>query len=118
MRSGKRCAARFRRSPIATRPIRPGPGTPPVADKSCISFPPSASTAAARSLSHPTRVYPSWAYQIVEVGYIRLRLGEGWGEGLWSIVGPDPSPRLLRNPTSPHGRGGAEHSAPPFDAIA
>ena len=28
---GNRAAARFRRSPIATRPIRPGPGTPPVA---------------------------------------------------------------------------------------
>src|SRR5882757_10674825 len=27
---------------------------------------------------HPTRVYPSWASQIIEVGYIRLRLGEGW----------------------------------------
>src|ERR1700723_1019103 len=30
-RSGKRRAARFSRSPIATRPMRPGPGTPPVA---------------------------------------------------------------------------------------
>src|SRR6267143_4345006 len=36
--------------------------------------------AAARSLSRPTRVYPSWASQIIEVGYIRLRSGEGWGE--------------------------------------
>ncbi len=28
---------------------------------------------------HPTRVYPSWASQIVEVGYIRLRSGRGLG---------------------------------------
>src|SRR6202035_2546079 len=26
-----------------------------------------------RSLSHPTRVYPSWAFYADEVGYIRLR---------------------------------------------
>src|SRR5258708_8639532 len=35
-RSGNRAAARFKRSPIATRPMRPGPGTPPVADRSLI----------------------------------------------------------------------------------
>src|SRR6185295_8918989 len=40
MRSGKRAAARFSRSPIATRPMRPGPGTPPVASKSVIVLSP------------------------------------------------------------------------------
>jgi hypothetical protein len=32
-------AARLRRSPIATRPIRPGPGTPPVAARLVTLFP-------------------------------------------------------------------------------
>src|SRR5437667_11398148 len=31
------------------------------------------------SLSHPTRVYPSWAFKSIEVGYIRLRCVERAG---------------------------------------
>src|SRR5258708_7422280 len=67
----------------------------------------------ARSLSHPTRVYPSWASQIAEVGYIRLR-GERGGVierrevrskdyDLW--LGRTPSPGRGWDPPSPKGRG-------------
>src|SRR5450756_1459740 len=38
-----------------------------------VSLSPDIATTTVRSLSHPTRVYPSWASKIVEVGYIRLR---------------------------------------------
>src|SRR5712692_4721804 len=37
-------------------------------------------------------------FGLAEVGYIRLRLGEGWGEGFWSLdrfrtPSPQPSPQ-------------------------
>ena len=50
----------------------------------------------------PTRVYPSWASKIVEVGYIRLRWERAGvrGYGL-SFVISAPSPDLLRKSTSP-----------------
>src|ERR1700749_2328291 len=43
---------------------------------------------------HPTRVYPSWASIFVEVGYIRLRWGEGWGEGVRPIDKSKPLTRI------------------------
>src|SRR6266852_8029105 len=52
----------------------------------------SLSATAAHSLARPTRVYPSWASQIVEVGYIRLRVGEGWGEAYALSIVRNPSP--------------------------
>src|SRR5712664_1326758 len=45
-----------------------------------------------RSLSQPTRVYPSWASQIVEVGYIRLRWERVGMRGYGLTIGCNPSP--------------------------
>src|ERR1700704_4526010 len=63
------------------------------------------------SLSTPTRVYPSWASQYVEVGYIRLRWERVGVRGYDLSLGRNPSPELLRNSTSPDGRGGAKCAA-------
>src|SRR5580704_966780 len=65
-------------------------------------------------LSHPTRVYPSWKFSIVEVGYIRLR----WERvgvrayGLSVVLNPltrftldDASHRQMQIDLSPSGRG-------------
>src|SRR5713226_9522641 len=46
----------------------------------------------ARSLSHPTRVYPSWASKSVEVGYIRLRWERAGVRDYALTIGHNPSP--------------------------
>src|SRR5882724_5130008 len=68
----------------------------------------------ARPLSRPTRVYPSWVYQTVEVGYIRLRWERVGVRGYALSLGRNPSPVMLSGarappsvPTSPNGRGEA-----------
>src|SRR6266852_8166930 len=45
-----------------------------------------------RSLSHPTRVYPSWLHKIVEVGCIRLRWERVGVRGYDLSIGRNPSP--------------------------
>src|SRR6266849_971381 len=50
------------------------------------------------SLSHPTRVYPSWASQYVEVGYIRLRWERVGVRGYDLSLGCNPSPDASRRP--------------------
>src|SRR6266851_4751168 len=52
----------------------------------------------ARSLSHPTRVYPSWASKSVEVGYIRLRWERAGVRGYGLSLGQFPSPGASRRP--------------------
>src|SRR6266849_4562172 len=44
------------------------------------------------SLSNPTRVYPSWASQYVEVGYIRLRWERVGVRGYSLTIDRNPSP--------------------------
>src|ERR1700689_5053932 len=46
----------------------------------------------------PTRVYPSWASQIVEVGYIRLRWERAGVRGYDLSMGRNPSPGATRRP--------------------
>src|SRR6185437_12437597 len=46
----------------------------------------------ARSLSHPTRVYPSWASISIEVGYIRLQWERVGVRGYALSTGLNPSP--------------------------
>src|ERR1700681_1298729 len=63
-----------------------------------------------RPLSHPTRVYPSWAYQIVEVGYIRLRWERVGVRGYGLSIDRNPSPGshlAMRSDLSHKGRGEA-----------
>ena len=50
----------------------------------------------------------SWASIFVEVGYIRLRWERVGVRGYALSIGHNPLPGLLRNPTSPSGRG--EHA--------
>src|ERR1700680_4280409 len=56
-------------------------------------------------LSHPTRVYPSWAAQIVEVGYIRLRWERVGVRGYDVHDRPHPLTRSAARTDLSHGRG-------------
>ena len=49
-------------------------------------------------LSHPTRVYPSWKFSIVEVGYIRLRWERVGVRGYGPSRERNPSPAASRRP--------------------
>src|SRR3977135_4550877 len=63
-----------------------------------IGFALGAAATEVRSLSHPTRVYPSWASRTVEVGYIRLRWERGGVRGYGLSLGLNPSPGATRRP--------------------
>src|SRR5258707_8898706 len=73
-------------------------------------------TSQADSLSRPTRVYPSWAFQICRSRIYPTSMGEGWGEGLRSLVRAEALTRFAAQiDLSPPGRG--EPTSPQVEPI-